>query len=223
MADRDSDPAPSRTFDWAGAHARLTRFGDRLQALGTPSPEEVRRVLHERALALAEPEAKTVAARPVEFVVFRLDGQRYAVAAQQVEGVVAIGKPTPLPGVPPFFLGLIGHRGTIYPVIDIRPLIGKPARARIEPAHAIVATQDANATAIAADSVDDLAQIDAAAIIPLDEEAAAHAALQGLILDSVIVVDIQRLLQDARLVVNDHATAPSRSDRGTHGNDPKPV
>jgi chemotaxis signal transduction protein len=207
MAERES--RQSRVFDWAKAHESLARFEEKLNSLESPTPDRVRSVLQRRAKALLTPPPSAAAAF-VDFVVFRLGRGRYAVDARQAASVVAIGKATPLPGVPPFYLGLINHHGAIYPLLDMRPILGASAQDPIAPTHAIVAMSDVHAVAIAADDIESLVRVDQETIAPFDEESRGHVSLQGTILDSVVIIDVPHLLRDARLIVDDQSTARIR-------------
>ncbi|HEY4135390.1 MAG TPA: chemotaxis protein CheW [Alphaproteobacteria bacterium] len=209
MAER-GDSGPSRVFDWAKAHESLARFAGKLHSLDSPSPDDVRGVLQRRAKALLTPPPAASSAALVDFVIFRLGRARYAVDARQAASVVAIGKPTPLPGVPPFYLGLINHHGAIYPLLDMRPILGASAQDPIAPTHAIVALSDVNAVAIAADEIESLVRVDPETVAAFDEESRGHVSLQGTVLDSVVIVDLPHLLRDARLIVDDQATARIR-------------
>jgi purine-binding chemotaxis protein CheW len=215
MAERAPEAA-SIAFDWTKAHAQLDRFKEKLRSLRDPSPDEIQRILRERARILATPDKAGITDQPVQFVVFRAGDEHYAIEAEQVLGVAAVGKPTPLPGVPGFYLGLINYRGMVYPLIDPRPLIGAPIATALSPTNAILAVSDHNIAALAADAIEDFVEIDRNAIAPFREAAARHTALRGLILNSVIIIDIQQLLQDARLVVNDQPSTRGRSDGGQH-------
>lgn len=62
-------------------------------------------------------------------VVFRLEGQRYALHLAQVEHVVSMVAVSPLPKTPAaVVVGVINHRGSVVPVLDLRPRLGFPPR-----------------------------------------------------------------------------------------------
>ena len=61
-------------------------------------------------------------------VVFRLEAQRYALLLSQVERVVAMVAVSPLPQTPAVVVGVINHRGSVVPVLDLRPRFGFPRR-----------------------------------------------------------------------------------------------
>jgi chemotaxis signal transduction protein len=195
--------AETARFDWQAARARMARAEARLTAAEAPTEAEVRSILRQRAIALAKPLVKPVADDLIDLVVFRLGDERYAIAAGQVGAAIAIGKPLPVPGAPSFYLGLIGHRGLIYPLVDIRPLLGVRAAAPHSAGHALIIGSDKTAVAVAADAVEDFRRLDSGSIrrAPVDQEELGL--VRGLLADSTVVLDTGRLLADARLVVND--------------------
>ena len=56
----------------------------------------------------------------VQFVVFRLDKQRYALSLAAVERVVRAAEVTLLPNAPPIVLGAIDVGGRVLPVFNVR-------------------------------------------------------------------------------------------------------
>ena len=63
-----------------------------------------------------------------QVVVFRLEGQRYALQLSQVERVVSMVAVSPLPHTPAVVVGVINYRGSVVPVLDLRPRFGFPRR-----------------------------------------------------------------------------------------------
>ncbi|MBN3788322.1 chemotaxis protein CheW [Burkholderia sp. Ac-20353] len=64
------------------------------------------------------------------FLLFELDGERYALDATQIVEVLALAPVKSMPGTPPWLAGVIDHRGTLVPVLDVPQLaLGRAARA----------------------------------------------------------------------------------------------
>jgi purine-binding chemotaxis protein CheW len=87
------------------------------------------RILEERAQALAQHSAAIVDERGDEVLTFQLGESAYGVAVELVREVQVLGSYTPLPGTPPFVLGLVNLRGQLLSALDLRPLLGLPRRA----------------------------------------------------------------------------------------------
>jgi chemotaxis-related protein WspB len=64
------------------------------------------------------------------FLLFELDGERYALDAREIAHVLPLAPVRPHPGTPPWIAGLIEHEGAPVPVVDLAMLaLGRPARA----------------------------------------------------------------------------------------------
>lgn len=89
--------------------------------------ERVRRVLRERARALARPLgglAGQSSEETVDLVTLEIEGRNYAIEAAVVREVYAVRELTPLPAAPPFVLGITNIRGKIVAVIDLAAVFG---------------------------------------------------------------------------------------------------
>jgi purine-binding chemotaxis protein CheW len=62
------------------------------------------------------------------FVVFRLDGERFALPLDQVEIALRMVSFTPVPDAPPWVIGVIDLHGRVIPVTDLRQRLGRPAK-----------------------------------------------------------------------------------------------
>jgi chemotaxis methyl-accepting protein methylase/chemotaxis signal transduction protein len=195
-APRVEEPANAPRIRTHAAPARRpVREGPRTGRALPPIPrtapvDDLEHVLHERALALAAPLAAAPDVDARELVVFRAGSERYAIDAVDIEEAIEVTEVTPLPGLPPFYRGLIIHQGVVYSLIDIRPLTGAPAGDEFVPAHAILFLSDERAVAIAAESLESFVRTDPAAIAS----------------EGIALLDVHRLLGDARLVIDDRVT-----------------
>ena len=122
--------AEKRAFDWTEASARLERVARKLGAGEERSPEEIERILEERARHLARPATTPPAEDLAAVVVFPLARERYAVDLAGVAEVVPLRGLAPLPGAPAPVLGIVLHRGRLVPVVDLRRLLGGGEAAR---------------------------------------------------------------------------------------------
>lgn len=95
----------------------------------TPTPEESKKILKERAKALTgEPEEKETAGESIEVVEFLLSYEKYGIESSYVREVYPLKELTPLPCTPPFVLGIINVRGQILSVIDIKKFFELPEK-----------------------------------------------------------------------------------------------
>ena len=64
------------------------------------------------------------------FLVFELDGERYALDAREIVRVLPLQPVRAFAGTPPYIAGVIDHEGAPVPVVDMARLaLGRPARA----------------------------------------------------------------------------------------------
>jgi chemotaxis-related protein WspB len=69
------------------------------------------------------------------FLLFDLDGERYALDAAQIVEVLALQPTRPIPGAPAWVAGIAGRHGDPLPVIDV------PRRARGRAARRLLSTR----------------------------------------------------------------------------------
>ncbi|MCZ3388278.1 MAG: chemotaxis protein CheW [Actinomycetia bacterium] len=74
--------------------------------------------------ASAPDQASDVDAAPIDGVILRFAGARYAVDMASVAEVVPVPVMTRIPGGPAWLSGVVNWRGRVLPVIDLRPLVG---------------------------------------------------------------------------------------------------
>ncbi len=78
------------------------------------------------ALENAPARARPDVVRPdAEYFVFRIDSLLMGVASEQVREVTRLSALTALPRVPSFVLGVAGHRGEVFPLIDLLRFLGQ--------------------------------------------------------------------------------------------------
>ena len=100
----------------------------------------------------------------VEALVFEVEGERYALPAEQVREVVRAVAVARLPRAPEIVQGVIDVRGELVPVLDLRARFGLPPRGVDPSEHFVVARAGERTVAIRADRAVELATVDAAAL-----------------------------------------------------------
>ena len=94
--------------------------------------------------------------------VFTLAEESCAIKLDQVREVVTIGALTRVPGAPPALLGVANVRGTIVPVVDLRPVLRLPRRSAGPGDSAVVLEDGDLRAALAVDRVVGLERFDTA-------------------------------------------------------------
>lgn len=167
-------------------------------------PEQTRRILEQRARALARPPAAEEPAGTIEMVVLALGSERYGVDAQHVREVLVLAGLAPVPGTPAFWSGLVNVRGTLYPVLDLRRYLSLPDAPAADRPGSVVLVCGARLTiGIAVDGTPETRRVPTAAIGPAlsGVPQALRAAVRGVTDDLLTVLDVEALLADPTLVV----------------------
>ena len=100
----------------------------------------------------------------MEVLAFEVEGERYAFALDAVREVVRAVAVSRLPGAPVVVQGVIGVRGALVAVLDLRARFGLPPRP-VDPAeHFVIAHDGARTVAVRADRVVGIERVDPAAV-----------------------------------------------------------
>ncbi|MFA6504589.1 MAG: chemotaxis protein CheW [Treponemataceae bacterium] len=75
-----------------------------------------------------------------QYLSFNLGDERYAVAVSSVEVVLEMAAITRVPRCPPHLRGVINHRGSVVPVVDLRAVFGREPT-KLEAGSAVIVTQ----------------------------------------------------------------------------------
>lgn len=89
----------------------------------------------------------------VQWVLFSLGEEEYAVVATQVQEIVRGTSITPIPNMPHFVKGICHLRGKIVPILDLKNRFGIQGEADAAKARIIVAHLDAQLVGFSVDSV----------------------------------------------------------------------
>ncbi len=163
----------------------------------------VREILETRARALAYQEVADDARLGEETLIFRLGNGRYGVSARLVREVQPLNGYTPLPGTPPFVLGLVNLRGRLLTALELRPLLALPANPPQPGAMLLIAGANGMDVALLADEVIEI-RPDGANLSPSlgSAEGQMLAWVRGVDRDLTVQIDLALLLADPNLIVN---------------------
>src|SRR5438270_7042780 len=103
--------------------------------------------------------------KPLEALVFEVEGQRYGLAAGAVRELLRMVAVVPLPGAPAVIEGVVNLRGAVVPVLDLRRRFGLPARAATPTDHLIVADAGGRAVALRVDRAVELVPLAEAEVV----------------------------------------------------------
>jgi purine-binding chemotaxis protein CheW len=163
-------------------------------------------ILRSRARALARaPQATEAAGSSLEVLEFRLARESYAVETRHVQEVYPLKNLTPLPCTPPFVLGVVNVRGRITPVIDIKKFFDLPDQGLTDLHRVILIRGGGLELGLLADVIVSVRRV------PLDGLQASLPTLtgiraeylKGVTAERLVVLDLDRLLADPKIIVNE--------------------
>lgn len=195
-------------IDWSEVHQRVEAARKALAQGAAPSAHEKRAILRRRARALAqEPAQVSLGTALLEIVEFRLGTETYGFEAAFVREVYPLKAFTPLPGVPPFVLGIVNVRGQILSIIDLRKLFEMPERGLRQLNKLLILRNEQMEVGIMADDILGARSIalDALQAAPPTIAGTGAQYLRGITADRVILLAAEGLLNDRQLIVNQPA------------------
>lgn len=169
-------------------------------------PEEVERILRDRAQELSRTLVEESPGATAEVVTFALGTEVYAIEARYVENIYPLEDLTAVPCTPDFVVGVVNLRGRIFSVVDLRRFLGLEPTPSGEQSQVIaVNAAGLEVGLLASDvrSVELLALDKLEAALPTMTYAAEYT--RGITADLVVFLDIEALLRDQRMVVHEEA------------------
>jgi purine-binding chemotaxis protein CheW len=198
----------ARAIDWEEIHRRLAMSAAAIAGRLDHAPEEARRILEARARAAARPPATQDDAERLEVLAFTLAGETYGVETCHVREACQLKDLTPLPCTPSFVAGVMNLHGRILAIVDLRKFFELPAKGLTELNRVIVLKGPEDELGLLADSVDGLRSVLASGLqgsLPT-LTGIRERFLKGVTGQMLAVLDGARLLGDAGLKVDEHAT-----------------
>ena len=202
-------PKTAATFDWAGAHARIERAIAAIESAAKPSPEDVRRILRKRAERYAKPSIRVSDAAILDAIVFRLGDLRFAIEVSHGSAVTTLTGLSCVPGLPSFYMGVLSHRGSIYPIARLEPLLSISHPLDHTCHFAVLIRQEGGMLGLGADEVLGISRFNRDAIALTPHESGSNRIVYGIGPDSTTIIHAGQLLMDARLVIDDQPDLPA--------------
>lgn len=141
----------------------------------------------------------------IEVLEFVLASEHYGIETNLIGEVYPMREYTPVPGTPDFVMGLINIRGRIVSVNDIRRFFDLPVKGLSDLNRVIVVQTARMELGILADRIvgvrtvqTDTLQTSLPTLTGIRAEY-----LRGIALDGLVVLDVEKMVMDTRLIVND--------------------
>jgi purine-binding chemotaxis protein CheW len=116
-----------------------------------------------------QPDESPAAGPQARACLVQLEGTRFAVEVRFAREVVVFDEVTMVPLAPPHLLGVVSLRGSVMPLVDIRPFLGLETTRAIRENRALVVEHASTQAALLIDEVDGLEPLDGLA--PAGEDA----------------------------------------------------
>lgn len=171
-----------------------------------PATPDARQILRDRAQKLARPpERAAVAEASLELLEFRLARESYALETRHVREVCPLKNLTPLPGTPPFVLGIVNVRGRIVPVLDIKKFFDLPEQGLTDLHRIILVRGNDLELGLLADVIVGVRSVPADSLQPSLPTLTGIRGeyLKGVTAERLVVLDVARILADPKIIVHE--------------------
>jgi purine-binding chemotaxis protein CheW len=111
--------------------------------------------------ATSSAEKDIAAPATIDVLLLRLADELYGIPSASVREVIRYRAYTPVPGSPPSLPGILSQRGTILPVVELRPLLGLEMIPVTRAARLVIVAHQEIDMALLVESVLDLAMLPA--------------------------------------------------------------
>lgn len=170
-----------------------------------PQDAATRKVLEERAQAIAKPVSQQQHELRDQYLRFRLGAvERYGIPYPYLEELVYVGNLARVPCTPAFVAGVVNHRGELLTILDLKQFFRMPALALGDEARIIVVKHAGMRTGLLVDAVDGNEDYQVSELSPpLSSEGVSNMEyVLGIHAGSVTLLNLKVLLDDPALRVN---------------------
>ena len=189
-------------IDWQEIHIRLENARAAFEQKTAHTDNEKKQVLKARAKILArEPEADEKKQDRIEVVGFLLAYESYAIESSFVREVYPLKHLAPLPGTPPFVVGIINVRGQIVSVINLKKFFDLPEKGLTDLNKVIILRDGKTEFGILADALLSVGHVSLDELQPsLPTLTGVRAEyLKGVTAGRLAVLDAAKLLADPKI------------------------
>lgn len=170
------------------------------------APEEWT-ILKERADALAEVSTREAgpAADSIDVLTFYLGAETYAIDVMYARTVRLLDQLTPVPCTPDFVAGVVNLQGSILSLLDLTKFLGIQREGITDLMHIIVVEAAGLRIGILANRVGEVTRLPLADLQepPATVNGLGARYIKGVTLDGVILLDLETVLGDERIIVNE--------------------
>lgn len=138
----------------------------------------------------------------LQWVTFKLAGEKYGVNVMQVREVLRYTEIAPVPGAPIYVMGIINLRGTVVSVVDTRNRFGLASEEITDSSRIVIIEADQHVIGILVDSVAEVvylrqSEIETAPNIGTDESAKFIQGVTHKNDELLILIELDKLLSES--------------------------
>lgn len=170
------------------------------------SEQTKNKILKARALKFARENTRPHGTKDYEttcIIGFRLAYENYGIDASFVREVISLKAFTPLPGLPPFIIGITNIRGQIRSIVDLKILFGLPQKGLPDNNKLIIIHNSKMEFGILADEItgtsDEILEDIHPTISTLSPVQASY--VQGITSNRTIILNVNKILSDPQLLI----------------------
>jgi len=160
---------------------------------------DVAKLLNERAALLARRERVLDESALLPHVAFQAAGEQFAVPLRYVVYASRLRHLTPIPGGPPYLLGICSLSGHLVSVLDVATFLSLRQRGLHDVACCLVVTLDGRELGLCAERLLGIEDIPASAISPWLSGHAAIPQVATIDKQRLLILDLPQLFLDPRL------------------------
>ena len=167
--------------------------------------ESEKRILDERArLQARKKDTATDDSEKLAVVTFVLHPECYALEYGFVKEVFTMKDLTPLPGTPPFVMGIVNYRGTVVSAINLKQLFGLKEMGLTEFNKLLILSEGKMTIGIMADTIKGHQFINKNSLSspPMTVSENSSAFLKGVTPEGIILLDAAGILQSPGILVD---------------------
>ena len=199
----------TRVTDWQEVHARLERARLAMESGGELQPEEIARILTDRARALAEPlEDGTPSTEMIELLVVSLGGERFGIETVYAIEAISLRELIPVPCTPAFVLGVVNYRGRILAVLDLRRILGLSGEGVTEGSKVVSVEAGGMTFGIIVDTIAGTMSVPAHKVAPPPEALTGLRLVltRGMTEELITILDLDALARAPAILVNEQVS-----------------
>ena len=192
--------------NWDELRTRIDKAKASMRKRKSLTGLKISEILHNRAEAIAKAsETEEDTSKHISIIEFSLGQEKYAIETQYLKEVTGSNQIFEIPCTPYYIYGVINLRGKIITVIDLKKYLQLNYKGISDSSSIVIVEYKNSQVGLVADSIEGIHDISIEEIQNSKPKLKniKDTFLQGITQDTVIVLDIVKLLEDEEILVNE--------------------